>query len=192
MLAHVPVEKFIEKLDITVYPITIIKFLLNKRRILSYFRKLTEDNFEIRGNYRINNDNCEACKTKADQGILCRQHTSLQRVMTASKVGYDLDTNVYFYQNEIFRMVDNNLAIIYCPHPKLISGDITDSKVRKINYLTIQDPELTALPVFEQTQQFISSELLDQSFKCWFNNEFSIITVPHDRHNQNWVLTANK
>ena len=39
---------------------------------------------------------------------------------------------------------------------------------------------------------FISSDLLDQNMRCWFNNEFSIVTLPADRNGQNWCLVPNK
>jgi hypothetical protein len=191
-MQQVSTEKFIEKLGIEVFPITIVKFLLNKRRILSYFKKATEDNFEIRVKYTIDHSDCELCKEKESKGILCRQHTSIQRVLTGKNVGFDLDTNTYFYKNEIYRMVGNRLVIVYCPHPKLISGEITDSKVRKINPITIEDPVLTGLPPYEKIKEFISSDLLDQYLRCWFNNEFSIVTIPNDRNAQNWCLVPNR
>lgn len=191
-MEQVSTEKFIEKLGIDVYPITIVKFLLNKRRILSYFKKATEDNFEIRVKYTVDHSDCELCQTKAPEGILCRQHTSIQRVLTGKNVGFDLDTNTYFYKNEIYRMVGNRLVIVYCPHPKLISGEITDSKVRKINPITIEDSTLTELPPYEKIKEFISSDLLDQYLRCWFNNEFSIVTIPNDRNSQNWCLVPNR
>ena len=191
-MQQVSTEKFIEKLGIEVFPITIVKFLLNKRRILSYFKKATEDNFEIRVKYTIDHSDCELCKEKEPEGILCRQHTSIQRVLTGKNVGFDLDTNIYFYKNEIYRMVGNRLVIVYCPHPKLISGEITDSKVRKINPITIEDPVLTGLPPYEKIKEFISSDLLDQYLRCWFNNEFSIVTIPNDRNAQNWCLVQKR
>ena len=191
-MEQVSTEKFIEKLGIDVFPITIIKFLLNKRRILSYFRKATEENLKIRIKYTTDHSTCEACQEKAAEGILCRQHTSIQRVLEAKNVGFDLDTNTYFYKNEIYRMVGKRLVIAYCPHPKLISGEITDSKVRKINPITIEDSSLTDLPVYENIKQFISTDLLDQYMRCWFNNEFSLVTVPNDRNGQNFCLVANK
>jgi len=191
-MEQVSTEKFIEKLGINVYPITIVKFLLNKRRILSYFKKATDENFEIRMKYKIDHSDCEICKEKAPEGILCRQHTSIQRVLDGKNVGYDLDTNTYFYQNEIYRMVGSKLVIVYCPHPKLITGEITDSKVRKINPITIEDPALTELPPYENIKEFISSDLLDQYLRCWFNNEFSIVTIPKDRNAQNWCLVPNR
>jgi len=191
-MKQVSIEKFIEKLGADVYPITIIKFLLNKRRILSYFSKAADENFELRVKYTVDHTDCELCKQKESDGVLCRQHTSIQRVLTAQNVAYDLDTNTYLHQNEIYRMVGNRLVIVYCPHPKLISGEVTDSKVRKINPITIEDPTLTSLPEYNKLCEFISSELMDQYLKCWFNNEFSLVTIPEDRNRQNWCLIPNK
>lgn len=191
-MEQVSSEKFIEKLSVDIYPITIVKFLLNKRRILSYFKKATEENFEIRVKFKVDHSDCEICKEKAPDGVLCRQHTSIDRVLKANAVALDLDTNTYFYKNEIFRMVGKRLVIVYCPHPKLITGEITDSKVRKINPITIEDPELLELPPYEKIKEFISSDLLDQNMRCWFNNEFSIVTLPADRNGQNWCLVPNK
>jgi hypothetical protein len=191
-MEQVSTEKFIEKLGIDVYPITIVKFLLNKKRILSYFKKATEKDFEIRVKYTTNYSECAVCKEKEVDGVLCRQHTSIQRVLTADHVGYDLDTNTYFYKNEIFRMVGNRLVIVYCPHPKLITGEITDSKVRKINPITIEDPSLVELPQYQNVREFISSHILDQYIRCWFNHEFSIVTIPVDRNGQNWCLVPNR
>jgi len=191
-MKQVSVEKFIEKLGADVYPITIVKFLLNKRRILSYFSKAADENFEIRVKYTVDHTDCEICEEKKSEGILCRQHTSIHRVLSAKRVAYDLDTNTYIYKNEIFRMVGKRLVVVYCPHPKLITGEINDSKVRKINPITIEDPELLELPEYEKLCDFISSDLLDQYMRCWFNNEFSLVTIPDDRNGQNWCLIPNR
>lgn len=190
-MEQVSTEKLIEKLGVDVYPITIIKFLLNKKKILSYFKKATEPNFEIRVKYTADYSDCKPCKEKENEGILCRQHTSIHRVLNATDVAYDLDTNTFFYKNEIYRMVGNRLVIVYCPHPKLITGEISDSKVRKINPITIEDPLVTELPNYK-TKDFISSDLLDQYLRCWFNYEFSIVTIPADRNGQNWCLVPNR
>jgi len=187
----VSADKYIDKLECDVFPITFIKFLLNKKKILSYFAKAASEDFELRAKYKVDTSDCEICQEKEKDGILCRKHTSIHRVLTANNVAYDIDTNAFFYKNEIFRMVGKRLVIIYCPHPKLITGDITDDKVRKINPITIEDPELTELPKYQNIHQFISTELLDQNLKAWFNQEFSIITLPEDRNGQNWCLVAN-
>ena len=190
-MKQVSTEKYIEQLGCEVYPITIVKFLLNKRRILSYFSKAADKNFELRVKYTLDHTDCEACEEKKSDGVLCRQHTSIDRVMSGKKVAFDLDTSTYFYKNEIFRMVGKKLVIVYCPHPKLISGDITDAKTRKVNPITIEDPELTALPEYEQLSDFISSELMEKYMRCWFNHEFSLLTIPADRNSQNWCLLPN-
>jgi len=192
-MKQVSTERFVEKLDCEIYPITIVKFLLNKRRILSYFSKAADKDFETRGTkYLLDYSDCVACKEKESDGVLCRQHTSIERVLKATNVAIDLDTNVYICKNEIFRMVGRRLVIVYCPHPKLITGEITDAKVRKINPLTIEDPELSKLPDYSTVREIISSDLLDQNMKCWFNNEFSIVTLPEDRSGSNWCLVPNK
>jgi len=191
-MKQISVEKFIEKLGADVYPITIVKFLLNKRRILSYFSKAADEGFELRIKYKVDPSDCELCNEKKSEGILCRQHTSIDRVLNANNVAYDLDTNTYLYRNEIFRMVGKRLVIVYCPHPKLITGEITDAKVRKINPITIEDPELVDLPLYPKSCEFISSDLLDKYVRCWFNSEFSLVTIPEDRNGQNWCLVPNK
>lgn len=183
-------EKFVEKLNCDIYPITIIKFLLNKRKILSYFSKAARDDFHINGiKYKIDHNDCHICAEKVN--MLCRQHTSIDRVLKANTVAFDLDTNVFFYKNEIFRMVGNKLVIVYCPHPKLIVGKITDEKVRKVIPITIDDPEFKSLPDYKNVRRFLSSELMDQSMKCWFNSEFNLITLPEDRNTSNFCLIPN-
>jgi hypothetical protein len=190
-------ERFIEKLGANVYPITILKFLLNKKRIISYFSKAADKNFQIRVKYNLDHSDCENCAEKASEGMLCRQHTSIDRVMTADSVAYDVDTNTYFFRNEIYRMVGNRLVIVYCPHPKLISGEITDQKVRKVNPITIEDDTLHA-KYFEElyknknVQEFLSTDLLDRNMSCWFNKEFTIVTVPNGNYGSNWCLIANQ
>jgi len=191
-MKQVSTEKFLERLEVEVYPITIVKFLLNKRRILSYFAKAADSSFELRGTrYEVDPSNCDMCISKKSEGILCRQHTSIHRVLEANNVAFDLDTQTYLYKNEIFRMVGKRLVIVYCPHPKLITGEITDSKVRKINTITIEDDTLK-FPTYQKKKEFISSDLLDQNMKCWFNPDFSLVTIPEDRNFSNWCLIANR
>ncbi len=183
-------EKFVEKLECDIYPITIVKFLLNKRKILSYFSTAARDDFQVKGiKYKIDYSDCPVCIDK--KNMLCRQHTSIQRVLNAKTVAFDLDTNVFFYKNEIFRMIDNKLVIIYCPHPKLIIGKLTDEKVRKVIPITIEDSELSSLPKYENVKRFLSTELMDQNMKCWFNSEFNLVTIPEDRNYSNFCLIPN-
>jgi len=186
----VSTEKLIERMKVDLYPITLVKFMLNRRRILSYFAKAAEKDFEIRGiRYKVDPTDCEICNTK-EGNMLCRQHTSIQRVLKAKNVAFDMDTNTYLCENEIFRMVGDRLVIVYCPHPKLISGEITDTKVRKINTITIEDSSLE-LPDYEYISEFLSTELIEQNLKCWFNDEFSIVITPNDRNSSNFCLVTN-
>jgi len=190
-MKQILMEKFVDKLGCEVYPITFIKFLLNKGRILSYFSKASNSNFEIRGTkYLIDHSDCKICKTK-DGDMLCRKHTSIERVLNAKDVAFDVQTETLFYKNEIFKMVGNKLVIVYCPHPKLINGEITDKKVRKINPITIEDPNLISLKDYAPLKLFNSGDLLDQYMKCWFNNEFSLITIPVDYNGSDWCLIGN-
>jgi len=133
------------------------------------------------------------CQLKKDQNVLCRQHTSISRVMNGDNVGYDTDTGSYFFKNEIFKMVDSKLVIIYCPHPKLIKiigEELTDSNVRKVNPITIEDPNLK-LKDYKMVS-FSSNDLLETNMKCWFNDLFSIVTIPEDRNFSNWCLIPNQ
>ena len=191
-LKRLSAEKFIEQLGANIYPITLVKFLLNKRRIMNYFSKAADSDFKPKMTFTINYDECESCQNKKEEGILCRQHTSIERVLTANDVAYDLDTNTYLYQNEIYRMVGKRLVVVYCPHPKLISGEITDSKVRKINPITVEDSNLEGVPQYGRICEFLSSTLMDQFLSCWFNYEFSIVTIPADLNGQNWCLFPNR
>ncbi|MFW6242591.1 MAG: hypothetical protein ACOC2W_00365 [bacterium] len=190
----VVVEKLVEDFNVKVYPITIIKLMLNRKRIMNYMEKAASNDFKIRGEkFKLDPTDCKFCNQKKEEGVAtyCRQHTSVQRVFGASKVLFDEDTGNYLYKNEIFRVVNNRLVIIYCPHTKPISGKITDENVRKITPLTIEDEKFNGLPNYE-TVNVLSSSWMDENFKCWFNDEFSIVTIPNDRNKANFVLTCNK
>ena len=185
-------EKLVNEMGVDVYPITLVKFLLNRRKVLSFFSKAAAPDFEIRGTkYQLDHENCEVCNSKKDQGVLCRQHTSIQRVLTGENVLYDTDTGIYIYKNEIFKMVGGKLVIIYCPHPKLISGPFTDVRVRRINPITIEDENIKELPKYAKVHRFSSLSLMNENLKCWFNDDFSIVTLPEDRESSNWCLVPN-
>lgn len=186
----VSIELFIEKLGVDVYPVTLLKFLLNKGKILFCFSKAASSTFEMRGNYNISHDDCDLCLDLKDDGILCRKHTSIERIVNSKNVLFDIDTNAYFINNEIFRIVGDKLVVIYCPHTKLMNGIITNEKVRKIRPLTFYE-EGFELPKFENVIQILSSDLMNKNMKCWFNKEFSIITVPNIHEECDFVLTPN-
>jgi len=184
-------EKFIEKLATEVYPITLVKFLLNRRRILSFFSKATDDDFsEKNQTFRVDSSDCEACKSK---DMKCRQHTSIERVTNASSAILDLDSGTYFYKNEIFKMVGKKLVVVYCPHPKLIKGPLTDEKVRKVIPLTVDDEKLNFNPEnIKNIRSILLADLMEQFVTCWFNDDFTIMTLPEDRSSCSWCLLGNK
>jgi len=184
-------EKLIEKLECEVYPITLVKFLLNRRRIISFFSKAVNEEFISKNlSFKLDTTNCEACKSK---DMLCRQHTSISRVLNCSSVILDIESNIYLHKNEIFKVIGKNLVIVYCPHPKLIKGQLTDEKVRKVVPLTVVDEKLKFSPEnIKVVRSFLVTDLMEQYVKCWFNDEFSIMTIPEDKSSSNWCLLANK
>lgn len=190
----VSTEIFAERLGCDIYPITFIKFILNMRKILYYFTTAAGSDFRTGvPSYQIDHTDCRSCQSKVDQDMLCRQHTSIQRVLTAKKVGYDANTHVFFYKNEIFRMVGKKLVIVYCPHTKLILGDLSDEKVRKVMPITVEDSSLTSLPEYDTIQQFTSTPLMLNNMKCWFDQTFSIVTIPQEDYERgnSWCLIPN-
>jgi len=186
---YVDADQFIQLMKIDVYPITIVKFLLNKNRIFSFFRKAQEGTVST---YTIGGY-CPSCEQKMKElKTLCRQHTSIQRVLNADNVGYDIETECFFYKNEIFRKIGDRLVIVYCPHTKLIMGEITDAKVRKVMPITVEDEKLPKVLKYKNVKEFSSSELFNQRIKCWFNEEFSIVTVPRNSGSSDFCLIPNK
>jgi hypothetical protein len=188
----ISVEKVIESMKADVYPVTVGKFLLNPRRINSYFLKAGYKDFEFRGpKITLDNSECVECKKKEPEGILCRFHTSVDRVLKADNVALDLDSGAYFYKNEIFKQVGDSVVIVYCPHTRLITRPITDFKVRKVKPITVRDPQFK-IPEYKNVRKFLSNELLEQYSSWWFDEEFSIVTIPVDRNFSNFCLIPNK
>lgn len=200
----IPAEKIIKEnlgSDPTkdIFPITILKYLLNRGIILSFFDKVGQIEFDkIPSKILLDENECPACISNKNNGVnlLCRKHTSIQRVLSTDKVCYDVDTQTFLYMNEIFKMVDDKLCIIYCPHPKLIQQNPTDSKLQltshKIKKISMIVTKLPSIVQFSDKvyAQFSSNELLKMWIKCWFNEEFSLVTVPDE--NTQFCLVTNK
>ena len=205
-------EKYLEKYDTTVYPITLIKFILNRGQILRYFKKATSPSFNK--HFNIDSSDCAVCEhKKQSEGVKCRPHTTIERMREMSDGWlYDIDTRVFLYRNEVFRRVTNSsgedlLVIVYCPHTKLISGKLTDKKVRKLTPITIKmNKEFTTImdfleqkyPVEPFSKNAISSDaLMEYKMGCWFNDEFTLIIYsddvdgPRTHMNQDWCLISN-
>ena len=62
-------------------------------------------------------------------------------------------------------------------------------KVRKVSPITIDDPNLENLPNYSIIYNFLSTELIDKQYKCWFNKQFSLITIPKDRNKSETKIT---
>ena len=135
---------------------------------------------------------CDACINN-QRGMLCRKHTSIKRVLDTHKMCYDEDTKVYLYMNEIFKVLDDKLAIVYTPHTKLIQGPITKYKVKKVSSLITT---LNIEPNFQlrdvHSFQSKSSNLSNMYIKCWFNDEFSLVTNPDSIDDISFCLVPNK
>lgn len=211
------IEKYLDRYKTTVYPITLLKYILNRGQILRYFQKATSPSFTKY--FDLDYNNCSICNHKKEsEGVMCRPHTTVERLRQLEDgFLYDIDTDVFIYRNEVFKRVQNSngqdiLVVVYCPHTKLISGKITDKKVRKLTPLTIRmDNELKNIMdrltqhipkqfinMGEKTNCFSSDALMDEWLGCWFNDEFTIIVYPDEEpdgsrinNNQNWCLINN-
>lgn len=172
-----------------VFPITLVKYLLNQDKILNFFNLINENNIEENPSF-INSDSsvCEACINN-QRNMMCRKHTSIKRVMDSKIACFDEDTDIYLYMNEIFKRNNDRLAVIYAPHTKLIQGPITSYKVKKISSLITRVND--DVKPFEKVYRFKSSELSTLYMKCWFNDEFSLITNPEET-GMSFCLVPNK
>lgn len=177
-------EKIIkDELQKDIFPITLIKFLLNRKKIISFFDRVQQSDIKMLPSYiDFNNIKCDACNNNT-RGMLCRKHTSIERVMNTYQTCFDTDTNVFIYMNEIFKNSTDGskLAVIYTPHTKLIQGQLTDYKVKKISTIsTYLDNKINFMDRLHEVTPFSSNKLMDMYIKCWFNNEFSLITIPRE------------
>ena len=178
-----------------VFPITLAKFFLNKKKILKFHN---DEKIKI---FEKDNAGCNECeKTLIANGKKCRNHTSIDRVLAAEDVLYDVVSGFFFSRNEIFKFDEEKKiwTIIYCPHTKLIIEPLNNKKVRKITMIktdlekTIssnkKDPEKPLS--IKNIIKFNSNELSQQSLLCWFNCELSLVLKP-EREYMNFILITN-
>lgn len=184
-------EHFIIENGVDLYPITLIKFLLNRKKILTYFHNVTKDNFVIRFKQTLNPNSCKHCQ-ELPEGSVCRNHNSLQRILSGNNILFDEDSSVYLYKNEIFKVMGDKLIIVYCPHPKMITGRINDDKVRKISPVTFVGEKDIKIPDYKNIVKFSSLKLMKENLLCWFNRDFSIVTIPNNIDVTDWCLIPNK
>lgn len=166
------IESIMKDTEVQLYPVTIAKYLLNLNRIANFMKSTDSTKYDIDP---IN------CQCKPDS--MCRKHTSIQRIKEETgKVAWDVDSKLYFVKNEIWSFNDKKrrLMIAYCPHTKLIRGNLNASKVKKINFVSA--------PVEEQYDylrnkyslegdnivKFSTKKLYNIELSFWFNDEFSM------------------
>ena len=190
------IEDMIKEAGVEVYPVTLLKFLLNKKKILFYFYKVGSPDFKFRGPvYTIDNKDCENChKTKH---FFCRQHYSIYRIIQTQNydtIWKDTKTGLFFFKNEIFKHQGNRLIIVYVPHTKLIHEELTKDKVKKVYPITIIDPFIEEFKFLYPCKEFNSDDFYDKRISCWFNDEFTININPINKNDQKifWNLTLNK
>jgi len=182
-MKHITAEKVIKdelQKDPTrdIFPITLIKFLLNRKKIISFFDRIQQPEIKTLPSYiDFNHINCDACNNNT-RGMLCRKHTSIERVMNTHQACFDTDAGVFIYMNEIFKSDGSKLAIIYTPHTKLIQGQLTEYKVKKISTISTYPDDKVDFQSRLEITPFSSNKLIDMHIKCWFNDEFSLITIP--------------
>jgi hypothetical protein len=174
-------EKLVEELQVEVFPVTIGKFLLNRRKIS---RALQDPRYII----NIDPKECSDCTPERE----CRKHNCIRRITKeVKKCLVFTEPNlfpkkIYFFKNEIYLYEDGLWRVVYCPHTKLIQGKLTDSKIRKITTFGFRgDPP--AEPVEEVQFNFL--HLLTQKISFWFNNQFTLVLVPNNMERSDWYLT---
>lgn len=161
-----------------VFPITLIKYLLNRKKIINFFEKVQQTDIQNLPSYiDFDHNKCDACINNPRK-MLCRKHTSIERVMITNQACIDTDTGIHIYMNEIFQIIEDKLSIIYTPHTKLIQGQLTEYKIKKISTISTYKPENILFDSRVDIIPFSSNKLMDMYIKCWFNDEFSLITIP--------------
>lgn len=165
------IEKILRDVPVNVYPVTIAKYLLNKKKINNFFESVLSGSKEDFKRYIIDPDKskCSFCTN-----MTCRKHISIERVKHAVENEKVLkESNCFIYKNEIFTDPSEQwMAIVYCPHTKLIQNELTTAEIKKITLIVT--PGLGKSP--QNTIPFSCDALLREGYlKFWMNNTFSII-----------------
>ena len=162
-----------------IFPITLIKFLLNRKKLMNFFERTDQyEILDLQSYIDFNYATCDACINN-ERGMLCRKHTSIERIIETDHACFDVDTGIYIYMNEIFKFSEDGkkLAVVYAPHTKLIQGQLTEHKVKKISMFNTYIPSNQHFNIIRQTN-FSSNELMDMYIKVWFNDELSLVSIP--------------
>lgn len=177
-------EEYLNGLGVDVYAITLAKFVL----CYDWLKNCLNRENKIR--FNINNSDCDICQ-KFPSGV-CRQHRSIYRVLKCSDPLYISDLGFYLYKNEIFKIIDDKVIIVYCSHTKLIKDQITEKKVKKVMPITLQIQKGELFPDIKPKATITSDELLDHNFSCWFNDTFTMLIDRNKDNKSVWSLILNK
>lgn len=177
-------EEYLSNLGVDVYAITLVKFMLCFDWLKNCFTR------ENKVKFKIDNKDCEICQ-KSPQG-LCRQHRSIQRVLSCTNPLYIKDLDCYLYRNEIFKKVGNKVIIVYCSHTKLIKDAISENKVKKVMPITLHLQEGETLPELKPAAEITVEQLFNNNYSCWFNDLFTILITQSPVSQTVWSLILNK
>lgn len=176
----IEVEKVLESVFGIIYPVTLVKFILNEKKILTILKKIKQDIFKSSyPPFSLDNSECDFCKAKKHMDVKCRMHTSIDRILSTRQVIKDPDTGILMYRNEIFKEVaPNRVGIIYCPHTKMVpsTGPTSSSRVKKITPFVYQEEKLE-LPEYSFIE-FDFKPIKSMKLKYWFSPEYYLITDP--------------
>ena len=173
----IEIEKELESVFGIIFPVTLVKYILNKKKILTIFSKIENETFKSSYlPFTLDNSCCDHCKEKSEVNVKCRMHTSIDRIFSTLQVVRDPETNIFLYKNEIFKQVNEDTAgIIYCPHTKLVpqTGEINTSRVKKITPFSFKITE-KKIPNYSCIDLDIK-EIENKRLKYWFSPEYYLI-----------------
>jgi len=176
----IQIEKLESMKKNEIFPVTIAKFLINKKNILNFMNNDVDNIDDEEGAAK-----CSLCTTEK----LCRKHNSLQRIIESKPISKLVGTNLYFYMNEIFTYNPDTqiLKVIYCPHFKLIVGNpINTNKIKKISYFSFK----VSLNLSDKNIKLFSLE--SNAYSCWFMDNLTLLILKVNKDLYKWFLTTQK
>lgn len=171
------------------YPVTILKYLLNLKKIESMLSKANDGILKMES-IPVDSRGCEECKNSPVGE--CRPHTCIGRITDENATPViDTVNGIYMIKNEIFKPVGKDkLLVFYCPHTKLCTS-YTDKNIRKIDAYLFDGAE-DILPEYVDKQELNILELASNSVRVWFNPDFTITTLPQVDRRVSYYLQPNK
>jgi len=193
------IEMYLKDMGVDVFPITLMKLLINRKKIVNWIRDFGEN--IKNGKIKITDEDyekCEFCKASSQRDRKkCRAHISLDRIKEDGKsIIYDEATSLFIYKNEMYKFIDGHLLIIYTPHTKTLKT-LESQQVRKIDPYSFSKNIKVSEP--KRIVEIDSNIMMEEMWKCWFNQQFSIITLPEEGIEEDkekkflkWGLVLNK